>query len=354
MCFRFFRKSGSQKPSKYEQPSAANLTVDAGHDGAKHAPNFASNSAQLVTMEPIVVPAIPVDEIKAATKNFSNETYVGESSYARIYCGTLRNGHKSAIKWLDATKQPDGVFLAQVSKMSRLQHKNLVELFGYCIDGSLRILAYEYGNIGSLHDILHGQKGVEGAKPGPVLSWVQRVKIATGAAEGLEYLHEKTKPPLTHRDIRSSNILIFDNDVAKIGDFGLSYHASDMASHLRSTQLIGTFVYNAPEFALTGQLTSKSDVYSFGVVLLELLTGRKPLDRSLPRGQKSLVTWASNRLTKDEVVEIVDERLGGQYPHESVAKFAKIAASCLQYEADDRPNMSIVVEALHQTLLIMQ
>lgn len=92
-----------------------------------------------------------------------------------------------------------------------------------------------------------GQKGVEGAKPGPVLSWVQRVKIATGAAKGLEYLHEKTKPPLTHRDIRSSNILIFDNDVAKIGDFGLSYHASDMASHLRSTQLIGTFVYNAPE-----------------------------------------------------------------------------------------------------------
>lgn len=88
--------------------------VDAGHDGAKHAPNFASNSAQLVTMEPIVVPAIPVDEIKEATKNFSNETYVGESSYARIYCGTLRNGHKSAIKRLDATKQPDGVFLAQV------------------------------------------------------------------------------------------------------------------------------------------------------------------------------------------------------------------------------------------------
>jgi pto-interacting protein 1 len=192
----------------------------------------------------------------------------------------------------------------QVSMVSRLKHEHVVELLGYCVDGNLRVLAYEFATMGSLHDMLHGRKGVKGAQPGPVLSWAQRVKIAVGAAKGLEYLHEKAQPHIIHRDIKSSNVLLFDDDVAKIADFDLSNQAPDMAARLHSTRVLGTFGYHAPEYAMTGQLSSKSDVYSFGVVLLELLTGRKPVDHTLPRGQQSLVTWVSfNRICYSRLLE---------------------------------------------------
>ncbi|VAH14002.1 unnamed protein product [Triticum turgidum subsp. durum] len=220
--------------------------------------------------------------------------------------------------------------------VSRLKHENVVELLGYCLDGNTRVLAYEFATMGSLHDMLHGRKGVKGAQPGPVLSWIQRVKIAVGAAKGLEYLHEKAQPHVIHRDIKSSNVLLFDDDVAKIADFDLSNQAPDMAARLHSTRVLGTFGYHAPEYAMTGQLSSKSDVYSFGVVLLELLTGRKPVDHT--------------RLSEDKVRQCVDSRLGGDYPPKAVAKFAAVAALCVQYEADFRPNMSIVVKALQPLL----
>ncbi|KAJ0439123.1 putative pto-interacting protein 1, protein kinase RLK-Pelle-RLCK-VIII family [Helianthus annuus] len=208
----------------------------------------------------------------------------------------------------------------------------------------------EYASNGSLHDILHGRKGVKGVQPGPVLSWSQRVKIAVGAAKGLEYLHEKAQPHIIHRDIKSSNVLLFDDDVAKIADFDLSNQAPDMAARLHSTCVLGTFGYHAPEYAMTGQLSSKSDVYSFGVVLLELLTGRKPVDHTLPRGQQSLVTWATPKLSEDKVKQCVDTRLNGEYPPKAVAKMGAVAALCVQYEADFRPNMSIVVKALQPLL----
>uniref|UniRef100_A0A7N0UAQ7 Protein kinase domain-containing protein n=1 Tax=Kalanchoe fedtschenkoi TaxID=63787 RepID=A0A7N0UAQ7_KALFE len=183
-----------------------------------------------------------------------------------------------------------------------------------------------------------------------VLSWAQRVKIAVGAAKGLEYLHEKAQPRIIHRDIKSSNVLLFDDHTAKIADFDLSNQSPDMAARLHSTRVLGTFGYHAPEYAMTGQMTAKSDVYSFGVVLLELLTGRKPVDHTLPRGQQSLVTWATPKLSEDKVRQCVDARLDGEYPPKAVAKMAAVAALCVQYEADFRPNMSIVVKALQPLL----
>nr|KJB22427.1 hypothetical protein B456_004G047300 [Gossypium raimondii]KJB22428.1 hypothetical protein B456_004G047300 [Gossypium raimondii] len=263
----------------------------AGNFGGYHTSETASKSAQTVKVQPIEVPAILADELKEITDNYGNDALVGEGSYGRVYYGVLKSGEAAAIKKLDASKQPDDEFLAQVSMVSRLKHENFVQLLGYCVDGNSRILAYEFASNGSLHDILHGRKGVKGAQPGPVLTWAQRVKIAVGAAKGLEYLHEKADPHIIHRDIKSSNVLIFDDDVAKIADFDLSNQAPDMAARLHSTRVLGTFGYHAPEYAMTGQLNAKSDVYSFGVVLLELLTGRKPVDHTLPRGQQSLVTW---------------------------------------------------------------
>ncbi|XP_022145162.1 PTI1-like tyrosine-protein kinase 3 isoform X2 [Momordica charantia] len=304
------------------------------------------------TPPPIEVPVLPLEELKGMTDNFGSKALIGEGSYGRVYYASLINGKAVAVKKLDVSSEPDsnGDFLTQVSTVSRLKHENFVELQGYCVEGNFRVLAYEFATMGSLHDILHGRKGVQGAQPGPVLDWMQRVTIAVDAARGLEYLHEKVQPSIIHRDVRSSNVLLFEDFKSKIADFNLSNQAPDMAARLHSTRVLGTFGYHAPEYAMTGQLTQKSDVYSFGVVLLELLTGRKPVDHTMPRGQQSLVTWATPRLSEDKVKQCVDPRLKGEYPPKGVAKLAAVAALCVQYEAEFRPNMSIVVKALQPLL----
>ncbi|KAL5781058.1 hypothetical protein ACOSP7_006087 [Xanthoceras sorbifolium] len=304
------------------------------------------------TPPPIEVAAMPLEELKEKTDNFGSKALIGEGSYGRVYYANLSSGKAVAVKKLDVSSEPETnvEFLTQVSMVSRLKHENLVELLGYCVEGNLRVLAYEFATMGSLHDILHGRKGVQGAQPGPVLDWMTRVRIAVDAARGLEYLHEKVQPSIIHRDIRSSNVLLFEDFKAKIADFNLSNQAPDMAARLHSTRVLGTFGYHAPEYAMTGQLTQKSDVYSFGVVLLELLTGRKPVDHTMPRGQQSLVTWATPRLSEDKVKQCVDPKLKGEYPPKGVAKLAAVAALCVQYEAEFRPNMSIVVKALQPLL----
>ncbi|KAK8636141.1 hypothetical protein V6N13_004849 [Hibiscus sabdariffa] len=179
------------------------------------------------------------------------------------------------------------------------------------------------------------RKCVKGAQPGPVLTWAQRVKIVVGAARGLEYLHEKADPPIIHRDIKSNNVLLFDDDVAKITDFDLSNQAPDMAARLHSTHVLGTFGYHAHEYAMTGQLNAKSDVYIFGVVLLELLTGRKTVD-TLPRRHSTAKSCDMG------LMESSDERFA--------CEMADVAALCVQYEADFQPNMSIIVKALQPLL----
>ncbi|CAH8381949.1 unnamed protein product [Eruca vesicaria subsp. sativa] len=195
-------------------------------------------------------------------------------------------GGATAIKKLDSNIQPDNEFLAQVSMASRLTHDNFVQLLRYWVDGNSRILSYEFAKNGSLHDILHGRKGLKGALPGPVLSWYQRVKIEVGAARGLEYLHEIARPRIIHRDIKSSNVLLFGNDVSKIADFDLSNQVPDMAAHLHSNRVLGTFGYHAPEYAMNGQLDAKCYVYSFGVVSLKLFTGRNLLIIDYPEASK--------------------------------------------------------------------
>nr|VDC69640.1 unnamed protein product [Brassica rapa] len=300
----------------------------------------------------IEVPVMSLSELKEKTENFGSKALIGEGSYGRVYYANFNDGKAVAVKKLDNSSEPETnvEFLTQVSKVSRLKNDNFVQLLGYCVEGNLRVLAYEFATMGSLHDVLHGRKGVQGAQPGPTLEWMQRVRVAVDAAKGLEYLHEKVQPPVIHRDIRSSNVLLFEDFKAKVADFNLSNQAPDMAARLHSTRVLGTFGYHAPEYAMTGQLTQKSDVYSFGVVLLELLTGRKPVDHTMPRGQQSLVTWATPRLSEDKVKQCVDPKLKGEYPPKAVAKLAAVAALCVQYESEFRPNMSIVVKALQPLL----
>ncbi|CAA6667805.1 unnamed protein product [Spirodela intermedia] len=334
----------------------------------------AVNSEPQTVLPTIEVPALSLDELVEKTDNFGSKCLIGEGSYGRVYYARYDDGKDFAVKKLDASSEPESnnEFLTQVAIVSRLKHENYVELLGYCVEGNTRLLAYEYATMGSLHDVLHGRKGVQGSQPGPALDWMQRVRIAVDAARGLEYLHEKAQPAVIHRDIRSSNVLLFEDFKAKIADFNLLNQAPDMAARLHSTRVLGTFGYHAPEYAMTGQLTVKSDVYSFGVVLLELLTGRKPVDHTMPRGQQSLVTWATPRLSEDKVKQCVDPRLRGEYPPREWQRslslslslslsiylsiylsLAAVAALCVQYESDFRPNMTIVVKAL-QPLLVQK
>ncbi|KAG8062382.1 hypothetical protein GUJ93_ZPchr0003g16782 [Zizania palustris] len=337
--------------------------------GPPRGPNAPRGAGAPVKVLPIEVPALPLSELNRLTGNFGDRSLVGEGSYGRVYRATLSTGEAAAVKMFDnggsgqncmsyssidqlQTNSIAFVLVVclsigdgtQLSVVSRLKSDHFTQLLGYCLELNNRIVLYEFATKGSLYDILHGKKGMKGAEPGPVLTWSQRARIAYGAARGLEHLHERAQPPIVHRDVRSSNVLVFDGHDAKIGDFNLTNQSPDSAARLHSTKVLGTFDYHAPEYAMTGP--QKSDVYSFGVVLLELLTGRKPVDHTMPKGQQSLVTWATPWLSEDKVKQCVDPKLNDEYPPKAVAKLAAVAALCIQYEADFRPNMTIVVKAL--------
>ncbi|KAL5214916.1 hypothetical protein ABZP36_004068 [Zizania latifolia] len=255
---------------------------------------------EVITVE---VPEVPLRELNEITNFFSNERLIGQGSYAKVYRVLMHDARPAVVKKLEKPSKyaSNVVFLKQLGVASRLKHENFVRLLGYTISRDLRVLVYEYATMGTLHDVLHGPRdaptwGAEeeaGRAPALVLSWFHRVQIALDAARGLEYLHEKVRPAVTHKDVRSTNVLLFDGFRAKIADYNMFSQAADMARLNRSTHTLGSFGYQAPEYAMTGQMTDKSDVYSFGIVLLELLTGRKPLDRTLPQGQRSLVNWVS-------------------------------------------------------------
>uniref|UniRef100_A0A0D9VRG3 Protein kinase domain-containing protein n=1 Tax=Leersia perrieri TaxID=77586 RepID=A0A0D9VRG3_9ORYZ len=319
--------------------------------GKQRGPNAPRNGGPPPKVLPIDVPAISMGELNNITGHFGEKALIGEGSYGKIYRAVLTSGEPVAIKKLDPSVSSDSEadFSAQLSVVSRLKNEFFIQLMGYYLDASHRILVYQFATHGSLHDTLHGKKGVKDATPGPVLNWSQRVKVAYGAARGLEYLHEKVQPSIVHRDVRSSNMLLFGGYESKLADFNLTSQSTDGAARLHSTRVLGTFGYHAPEYAMTGQLNQKSEVYSF-VILLELLTGRKPVDHTMPKGQQSLVTWATPRLSEDKVKQCVDPKLGDEYPPKAVAKMAAVAALCVQYESDFRPNMTIVVKALQPLL----
>ncbi|XVF35023.1 hypothetical protein REPUB_Repub18cG0109400 [Reevesia pubescens] len=282
-------------------------------------------------------------EIEKATDNFDASRIIGEGGFGRVYSGVLEDGTKVAVKVLKRDDQQGGrEFLAEVEMLSRLHHRNLVKLIGICTEERNRCLVYELIPNGSVESHLHGVD-----KESAPLEWDARIKIALGAARGLAYLHEDSSPRVIHRDFKSSNILLEHDFMPKVSDFGLARTAMDEEGRHISTRVMGTFGYVAPEYAMTGHLLVKSDVYSYGVVLLELLTGRKPVDMTQPPGQENLVAWARPLLASKEGLEIIiDTSLGSDVPLDSVAKVAAIASMCVQSEVSHRPFMGEVVQAL--------
>ncbi|KAK7285118.1 hypothetical protein RJT34_19878 [Clitoria ternatea] len=283
-------------------------------------------------------------ELATATRNFRAECLLGEGGFGRVYKGRLESINQVvAIKQLDRNGlQGNREFLVEVLMLSLLHHPNLVNLIGYCADGDQRLLVYEYMPLGCLEDHLHD------IPPGKKrLDWNTRMKIAAGAAKGLEYLHDKANPPVIYRDLKCSNILLGEGYHPKLSDFGLAKLGPVGENTHVSTRVMGTYGYCAPEYAMTGQLTLKSDVYSFGVVLLEIITGRKAIDNSKSAGEQNLVAWA-RPLFKDrrKFSQMADPMLQGQYPPRGLYQALAVAAMCVQEQANMRPVIADVVTAL--------
>lgn len=283
-------------------------------------------------------------ELAAATKNFRGDYLLGEGGFGRVYKGRLESSNQVvAIKQLDRNGlQGNREFLVEVLMLGLLHHRHLVNLIGYCADGDQRLLVYEYMQLGSLDDHLHD--------PSPDkkrLDWNTRMKIAAGAAKGLEYLHDKASPPVIYRDLKCSNILLGEGYHPKLSDFGLAKLGPVGDNTHVSTRVMGTYGYCAPEYAMTGQLTLKSDVYSFGVVLLEIITGRKAVENSKTAGEHTLVAWA-RPLFKDrrKFSQIADPMLQGQYPVRGLYQALAVAAMCVQEQPNMRPVIADVVTAL--------
>ncbi|KAJ1261177.1 hypothetical protein BS78_09G007700 [Paspalum vaginatum] len=287
------------------------------------------------------------DELYQITDGFSAQKLLGEGGFGSVYKGSLPDGKDVAIKRLkDGGGQGEREFQAEVEIISRVHHRHLVSLVGYCISNDQRLLVYDYVPNDTLHYHLHGH-GM------PVLEWSTRIKIAAGAARGIAYLHEDCHPRIIHRDIKSSNILLDSNFEAKVADFGLARLALDAVTHV-TTRVMGTFGYMAPEYASSGKLTERSDVFSFGVVLLELITGRKPVDASRPLGDESLVEWArpllSRALDTGDLEGLVDPRLEKKLNEGEMFRMIEAAAACIRHSASRRPRMSQVVRVLESSV----
>ncbi|XP_054787570.1 proline-rich receptor-like protein kinase PERK1 [Prosopis cineraria] len=283
------------------------------------------------------------EELARATDGFSDANLLGQGGFGYVHRGILPNGKEVAVKQLKAgSGQGEREFQAEVEIISRVHHKHLVSLVGYCITGTKRLLVYEFVPNNTLEFHLHG-------KGRPTMDWPTRLKIALGSAKGLAYLHEDCHPKIIHRDIKASNILLDFKFEAKVADFGLAKFTSDVNTHV-STRVMGTFGYLAPEYASSGKLTDKSDVFSFGVMLLELITGRRPVDSSQTFMEDSLVDWARPVLTRaleDENFDsVVDPRLQHEYDLNEMARMVACAAACIRHSAKRRPRMSQVVRAL--------
>eukprot|EP01018_Ginkgo_biloba_P026827 Gb_28995 [translate_table: standard] len=305
---------------------------------------FGSMFASKRTKSPITATEYSIADLQMATSSFSQDNLIGEGAVGRVYRADFPNGKILAVKKMDISSlslQKPEDFLEAVSNMSRLHHSNITELVGYCTEHGQYLLVYEYFDNGALHEILHmaDETNIK-------LTWNARVRIALGTARALEYLHEVCSPSVVHRNLKSANILLDDELNPHLADCGIAA-LNPNSEHQVSTQMAGSFGYSAPEYAMSGVYTVKSDVYSFGVVMLELLTGRKPLDSSRPRSEQSLVRWATPQLHDiDALAKMVDPALKGIYPAKSLSRFADIIALCVQPEPEFRPPMSEVVQAL--------
>ncbi|KAK3151271.1 hypothetical protein QOZ80_3AG0243820 [Eleusine coracana subsp. coracana] len=285
------------------------------------------------------------DDLYSATDGFREDLFLGEGGFGPVYKGFLgSNNQEVAIKILNLQgKQGDKEFLTEVMILGKLHHPNLVKLLGCCADRGQRLLVYEYMPLGSLFNHIHDL--APGKQP---LDWGTRINILLGTAKGLEYLHDKANPPVINRDVKCGNILLGERYHPKLADFGLAKLGPTGDDTHVSTRVMGTAGYCAPEYLMSGKLTVKSDIYSFGVVMLEVLTGRKAKDESLPTPEQNLAVWAVNLVKAGDFAKLADPALQNKYQKLSLTQTLLVAALCVSETPSKRPAMADVVVALTQ------
>lgn len=284
------------------------------------------------------------DELKKYTNNFPEINEIGSGGYGKVYRGMLPDGQVVAIKRAQVGSNQGGLeFKTEIELLSRVHHKNLVGLVGFCFQQGERILVYEYISSGTLRDCLFGKANIQ-------LDWKRRLWIALGSARGLAYLHEHAYPPIIHRDIKTTNILLDENLNAKVADFGLSKLVSDCEIGYVSTQVKGTLGYLDPEYYMTQQLTEKSDVYSFGVVMLELICARPPLYKG-----QYIVREVKEAINQNDeeyfgLKDIMDVLIRDAKYLIGFRRFVELALQCIQDSSVDRPTMSYIVKEIERIL----
>ncbi|XP_072985007.1 receptor protein kinase TMK1-like [Typha latifolia] len=289
---------------------------------------------------------ISIQILRHVTNNFNEENILGRGGFGTVYKGELHDGTKIAVKRMEGgPMESKGLseFKSEISVLTRVRHRHLVSLLGYCLDANEKILVYEYMPGGTLSDHLFNWMK-EGWKP---LEWKRRLSIGLDVARGVEYLHSLAHQSFIHRDLKPSNILLGDDMKAKVADFGLVRLAPE-GKYSVETRLAGTFGYLAPEYAVTGRVTTKADVFSFGVILMELITGRKALDNSQPEENVHLVTWFRRmHINKDTFLKAIDPSIDiDDDTLASISTVAELACYCCAREPQQRPDMGRAVNVL--------
>lgn len=280
-------------------------------------------------------------ELQAATGNFSHDNKLGEGGFGTVYWGQLGDGSQIAAKRLKVwSSKAEMEFAVEVEILGRVRHKNLLSLRGYCAEGQERLIVYDFMPNLSLVSHLHGRHAVEGH-----LDWQKRMRIAIGSAEGLTYLHHHVTPHIIHRDVKASNVLLDSNFEAQVADFGFAKLIPEGVSHV-TTRVKGTWGYLAPEYALWGKVSESCDVYSFGILLLELISGKKPIERLGTGEKRTIVEWAAPLVYEGNLDELVDPRLEGRFDSSELKRLVQAASMCAQSAAENRPTMLDVLHLL--------